>query len=86
MMDDMGGPKETDPMGDIVRPITAEIKKDIAGDKCPPVKRHTPGQQVIDPYKNDKQERLQQEADKDISNSNEDRTDGFLFIIVLFVS
>jgi hypothetical protein len=42
MMNNMRGPEEPHTMRDVVGPVAAEIKKNVAGDQCPPVEGHSP--------------------------------------------
>ena len=51
VVNDVRCPEEPNAMGDVVRPVAAEIEKYVAGDECPPVEGHSPGQQVVNPDK-----------------------------------
>jgi hypothetical protein len=54
VMDDVRSPEEAKPVRDIVRPVTEEIKNDIAGDEGPPPQGHSPRDQIVDSDKDQK--------------------------------
>ena len=78
-------PPEPLSVRNIVRPVTAKIKENIARNERPPVQFHPPGNQIVEPHKNRKDKKLERSADGHIADTHPYRAKGLLLFIILSV-
>jgi len=81
----MGSPPKPLMVRHVMCPIAAKIIKNIAWQKGPPTKNHAPGQQVVNGYSQAENQKLNGSTDKHIAKANQNRTKGFLLVIISFV-
>lgn len=83
MVGNVRGPPETLPVWNIMCPVAAEIEDDITRNESPPLKFHSPWNDIIYPYENSKDCQFQGSANHDVPDSNPYRTERLLLFIIL---